>query len=69
MHKRGHNRTLLFIAQVIRFSQSFKNWDGKEDGMKSIDMLSLWNCEKIVSFYNLQLLEGEMVKPTETNKS
>ena len=50
------------------FSQSFKNWDGKEDGMKSIDMLSLWNCEKIVSFYNLQLLEGEMVKPTETNK-
>ena len=36
--------------------------------MKSIDMLSLWNCEKIVSFYNLQLLEGEMVKPTETNK-
>ena len=31
-------------------------------------MLSLWNCEKIVSFYNLQLLEGEMVKPTETNK-
>lgn len=50
------------------FSQSFKNWDGKEDGMKSIDMLNLWNCEKIVSFYNLQLLEGEMVKPTETNK-
>lgn len=50
------------------FSQSFKNWDGKEDGIKSIDMLSLWNCEKIVSFYNLQLLEGEMVKPTETNK-
>ena len=50
------------------FSQSFKNWDGKEDGMKSIDMLSLWNCEKIVSFYNLQLLEGKMVKPTETNK-
>ena len=50
------------------FSQSFKNWDGKEDGMKSIDLLSLWNCEKIVSFYNLQLLEGEMVKPTETNK-
>ena len=50
------------------FSQSFKNWDGKEDGMKSIDMLSLWNCEKIVSFYNLQLLEGEMVNPTETNK-
>ena len=50
------------------FSQSFKNWDGKEDGMKSIDMLSLWNCEKIVSFYNLQLLEGEMVKPTESNK-
>ena len=50
------------------FSQSFKNWDGKEDGMKSIDILSLWNCEKIVSFYNLQLLEGEMVKPTETNK-
>lgn len=50
------------------FSQSFKNWDGKEDGMKSIDMLSLWNCEKIVSFYNLQLLEGEMVKPTKTNK-
>ena len=50
------------------FSQSFKNWDGKEDGMKSIDMLSLWNCEKIVSFYNLQLLEGEMVKTTETNK-
>ena len=50
------------------FSQSFKNWDGKEDGMKSIDMLSLWNCEKIVSFYNLQLLEGERVKPTETNK-
>ena len=37
-------------------SQSCKNW------------LSLWNCEKIVSFYNLQLLEGEMVKPTETNK-
>ena len=50
------------------FSQNFKNWDGKEDGLISIDMLSLWNCEKIVSFYNLQLLEGEMVKPTETNK-
>ena len=31
-------------------------------------MLCLWNCEKTVSFYNLKLLEGEMVKPTETGK-
>ena len=49
------------------FSQTFDNWDGKEDAAKSIDMLCLWNCEKTVSFYNLKLLEGEIVKPTETN--
>ena len=49
------------------FSQTFDNWDGKEDATKSIDMLCLWNCEKTVSFYNLKLLEGEIVKPTETN--
>lgn len=49
------------------FSQTFDNWNGKEDATKSIDMLCLWNCEKTVSFYNLKLLEGEIVKPTETN--
>ena len=31
-------------------------------------MRCLWNCEKTVSFYNLKLLAGEMVKSTETNK-
>ena len=49
------------------FSHTFDNWDGKEDAAKSLDMLCLWNCEKTVPFYNLKLLEGEMVKPTETN--
>ena len=66
--KEGITGHCCLLPKSSGFSQSFKNWDGKEDGMKSIDMLSLWNCEKIVSFYNLQLLEGEMVKPTETNK-
>ena len=56
------------LPKTSGFSQTFDNWDGKEDGTKSIDMLCLWNCEKTVSFYNLKLLEGEMVKPTETSK-
>ena len=56
------------LPQSSGFSQTFDNWDGKEDEAKSIDMLCLWNCEETVSFYNLKLLEGEMVKPTETNK-
>jgi len=56
------------LPQTSGFSQTFDNWDGKENAAKSIDMLCLWNCEKTVSFYNLKLLEGEMVKPTETGK-
>lgn len=50
------------------FSQNFDNWDGKEDGTKSVDMLCLWKCENIVSFYGLKLLEGEIIKATETDK-
>lgn len=56
------------LPQSSGFSQTFTNWDGKEDAVKSIDMRCLWNCEKTVSFYNLKLLAGEMVKSTETNK-
>lgn len=56
------------LPQSSGLSQTFTNWDGKEDAVKSIDMRCLWNCEKTVSFYNLKLLAGEMVKSTETNK-
>lgn len=56
------------LPQSSGLSQTFTNWDGKEDVVKSIDMRCLWNCEKTVSFYNLKLLAGEMVKSTETNK-
>lgn len=56
------------LPQSSGLSQTFTNWDGKADAVKSIDMRCLWNCEKTVSFYNLKLLAGEMVKSTETNK-
>ena len=56
------------LPQSSGLLQTFTNWDGKEDAVKSIDMRCLWNCEKTVSFYNLKLLAGEMVKSTETNK-
>lgn len=56
------------LPRTSGFSHHFDNWDGKEDGAKDINMLCLWNCEGIIPFYNMKLLEGEMMKPTETDK-
>lgn len=56
------------LPKTSAFSQTFDNWDGKKEEAEDINMLSLWKCENIVSFYSLKLLEGEMVKPTETDK-
>lgn len=47
----------------------FTNWDGKQDSVKDISIMTLLEGEALAKFYNLQLLEGEMLKKGERNKA
>lgn len=45
-----------------------EDWDGKQHGTEGTDMLSLLEGERLVRFYNLKLLKGEMLKADDVNK-
>lgn len=47
----------------------FTNWDGKQDSVKDISIMSLMEGEELAKFYNLKLLKGEMLKKGEQGKA
>lgn len=50
-------------------SMYFTNWEGKQDSVKDISIMSLMEGEELAQFYNLTLLKGEMLKDGERNKA
>lgn len=57
----------LFPRTTV-LSSYYDSWDGKEDNVKDIDALCLWESEKVIPFYNLKLLQGNLPKATEKDK-
>lgn len=56
------------LPRTTILNSYYDNWEGKDDNVKDINILFLWECEKTIPFYGLKLLEGELPKAEERDK-
>ena len=56
------------LPRTTTLSAYYDDWDGKEEDVKDANPLFLWESEKILPFYNIKLLKGEIPKETERDR-
>lgn len=57
------------LPKAAAMSYRFRDWEGKQDSIQEeLDIECMLEGETLIRFYNLQLLEGEMLQADDTDK-